>query len=323
MARKIIIDTDPGVDDAMAIFFALASPELDVMGLTTIFGNVDTALATTNALRLLEIAGRDEIPVAKGAADPLTGPFAGPASFVHGEDGQGNIFLPPPKTQAIGETAAAFIVHQVMANPGEVTLAPIGPLTNIALALRLEPAIAERVQEVVLMGGNALAPGNASPAAEANIFNDPEAADVVFGAAWPVTMVGLDVTHQVHMTPEDITQYRLTANPMAQHIAKILPFYQSFFEAAYSAWHLAGIYVHDSSAIAYLIDPTLFETKQWPIRVETKGIGRGKTWPAIPSSSDMGAQVPGPWRDRPLVNVCMGVDGARVVDLGLSRLARS
>lgn len=321
MTRKIIIDTDPGVDDAMAIFLALASPELDVIGLTTIFGNVHTDLATTNALRLLAIAGQSEIPVAKGAVAPLTRAFAGPVPFVHGEDGQGNVFLPPPETKTVRETAAAFIVEQVMAHPGEITLVPIGPLTNMALALRLEPSMEAHIQEVVLMGGNALAPGNASPAAEANVLNDPEAADVVFGAAWPVTMVGLDVTHQVHMTPDQIAQYGRAGSPMARHIAKIVPFYQSFFETAYSAWNLQGIYVHDTSAIAYLIDPTLFEVKRWPIRVETKGLGRGKTWPAIPSSADMSYQVPAPWRHRPLVNVCVGVDGARVVELALSRLA--
>ena len=136
MARKIIIDTDPGVDDTMAIF--LASSELDVVGLTTIFGNVPTELATTNALRLLEIAGRTEIPVAQGASDPLTRPFAGPASFVHGEDGQGNVFLPPPETKAVPETAAAFIARQVMAHPGEITLAPIGSRPSTAAAVASE-----------------------------------------------------------------------------------------------------------------------------------------------------------------------------------------
>src|SRR5207244_286315 len=137
---------------------------------------------TTNALRLLEIAGRTDIPVAKGADQPLAGVFNDPATVVHGDDGQGNVHLPPPKTKAIDQTAAEFIVQQIMAAPGEVTLVPIAPLTNIALALRLEPRIAENVREVVLMGGNALGPGNATPAAEANIYNDPEAADVVFGA---------------------------------------------------------------------------------------------------------------------------------------------
>ena len=311
MARKIIIDTDPGVDDAMAIFFALCSPELEVIGLTTIFGNVHTELATQNALRLLEIAQRGDIPVASGAAAPLTGPFEGPVPFVHGSDGQGDAFLPAPAGAPLGISAAQFIVEQLRAQPGEVTLAPLGPLTNIALALRLEPRIAEWVDEVVLMGGNALAPGNASPAGEANIRNDPEAADLVFGAHWRVTMVGLDVTLKVHMTPDDIADYATHGNAMSDHITRILPHYRNYFEANYPA---KGIFVHDSSAIAYLLEPSLFEIKRWAIRVGTQGLGRGKTWPAT------GGRVLPAWQDRPLVNVCVGVDGPGVVALEAERL---
>jgi inosine-uridine nucleoside N-ribohydrolase len=312
MARQIIIDTDPGVDDAMAIFFALRSPELEVIGLTTVFGNVHTDLATSNALRLLEIAGRADIPVARGADHPLAGPFAGPVPFVHGDDGQGNANLPPPLAQPCAQRAASFIVEQVMAAPGEITLVPIGPLTNIALALRLEPQIAANVREVVLMGGNALAPGNATPAAEANIHNDPEAADIVFGAPWPVTMVGLDVTHRVTMGPDHLERYAAADNLLARHIARIVPHYRRYFENAYG---IRGIYVHDSSAIAYLIDPTLFRTERWPLRVETQGISRGKTWPGN------GERPLPPWEGRPLVTCCVEVDGARLVDLELGRLA--
>ncbi len=315
--QKVIIDTDPGVDDTMAIFFALRSPELDVIGLTTIFGNVRTDLATTNALRLLEIAGRTDIPVAKGADDPLAGPFKGPVPFVHGDDGQGNVALPAPQTQAIEQTAAAFIIEQIMAAPGEVTLVPLGPLTNIALAVRLEPRIAQNVKEVVLMGGNALCPGNATPAAEANIHNDPEAADVVFGAGWPVTMVGLDVTHKVNLTPEHIARYEASADPLARHIARILPHYRAAFEKVNPA--MRGIYVHDSSAVAYVIDPALFETKQWPLRVETQGFSRGKTWPAIGTGDEY---LPAAWRNRPPVNVCVGVDAARLMALETKRLTQ-
>ena len=314
MPRKIIIDTDPGVDDTMAIFFALCSPELDVIGLTSIFGNVHTELATKNALRLLEIAGRTDIPVAHGADDALTGPFEGPVPFVHGTDGQGDIFLPDPAGAPVNMSAAQFIVEQLRAHPGEITLAPVGPLTNIALALRLEPRITEWVDEVVLMGGNALVPGNASPAGEANIRNDPEAADLVFGADWPVTMVGLDVTLKVHMTPEDIAEYESNGNPMSDHITRVLPHYRSYFESNYPA---KGIYVHDSSAIAYIIDPSLFETKRWAIRVGTQGLGRGKTWPAF------GQHVLPPWQDRPLVNVCVDVDGARLVQMAAERLRQA
>ncbi|MDE2951721.1 MAG: nucleoside hydrolase [Chloroflexota bacterium] len=314
MPRKIIIDTDPGVDDTMAIFFALCSPELEVIGLTTIFGNVHAELATKNALRLLEIAGRTDIPVAPGADNPLTGPFEGPVPFVHGSDGQGDMFLPDPAGAPADISAAQFIVEQLRARPGEITLAPVGPLTNIALALRLEPRITEWVDQVVLMGGNALAPGNASPAGEANIRNDPEAADLVFGADWPVTMVGLDATHKVRMRPEDIAEYETHGNPMSDHIIRILPHYRNYFESNYPA---QGIFVHDSSAIAYLLDPSLFETKRWAIRVGTQGLGRGKTWPAF------GKHILPPWQNRPLVNVCVGVDGPRVVALEAARLRKA
>lgn len=313
MTRKIIIDTDPGVDDTMAIFFALKSPELDVIGLTTIFGNVHTSLATTNALRLLEIAGRADIPVAHGADHPLATPFAGPVPYVHGDDGQGNVHLPPPSGKPLDTSAAQFIVEQVMRHPGEVTLVPIGPLTNIALAIRLEPRIVSAVRDVVLMGGNALGPGNATPAAEANIHNDPEAADVVFGAGWPITMVGLDVTEKTLMTPEHLAEYERIPNPMAQHVARIVPFYLKF----YQEWgDLDGIHVHDSSAIAYLINPGLYTVKSFPMRVDTSNdISRGKTWPSLYR------HVLPPWQNRPLVNVCVGVDAAGMIALELSRLS--
>lgn len=318
MPEKIIIDTDPGIDDAMAIFFALRSPELDVIGLTTVFGNVDTDLTTTNALRLLEIAGREDIPVARGASDPLSGPHGKLAAFVHGDDGQGNLNLPPPRSKPVAQPAASFIVDQVMRAPGEITLVPIGPLTNIALALRLEPRIANNVRRVVFMGGNAYCAGNASPAAEANCFGDPEAADLVLGAAWDVTMVGLDVTHKVNMTAADIARYAAEGdNPLAQHVTRILPFYQAFNESHVPG--LDGIYVHDSSAIAYLIDPSLFTTVRQPVRVETQSLSRGKTWPAVTSGNQ---PYPPAWDRRPLVNICVDVKGPGVVALEHQRMTK-
>ena len=165
MTEKIIIDTDPGIDDTLAIFYALESGAFDIVGLTTIFGNVETKLATQNALRLLEIAECTDIPVAQGAVTPLTKPFQGPVPHIHGEDGQGNCQLAPPIGKPIELTAAQFIVEQVMAQPGEITLVPIGPLTNIAVALHLQPEIVNKVKRVVLMGGAALVPGNVNPAA--------------------------------------------------------------------------------------------------------------------------------------------------------------
>ena len=310
-ARNIIIDTDPGVDDAMAIFLALRSPEVSVIGLTTIFGNVHTDLATVNALRLLEIAGRNDIPVAHGASAPLTRGYAGPVPFIHGDDGQGNVHLPPASGRAIAQSAAEFIVEQILLAPGEITLVPLGPLTNIALALQLEPRIAGLVQ-VVLMGGNALVPGNTSPAAEANIHNDPEAADIVFAAGWSVTMVGLDVTEQTVMNGNHLRTLGQARNSMARHLAQITPFYQKFTEDSSG---IDGFYIHDSAAIAYVIDPSLFETQRWPVRVETQGISVGKTWP----ETHVGRTHPD-WAGRPRVNVCTGVNADRLVSMILERL---
>ena len=308
--RKIIIDTDPGIDDAMAIFLALDCPELDLIGLTTIFGNVHTSRATRNALHLLEVAGHTDIPVAEGAANPLARTYRGPVPFVHGDDGLGNINAEPPTCQPLNTTAAQFIVEQVMAAPGEVTLVPVGPLTNIALALRLEPRIAQAVKEVVIMGGNAFVPGNATPAAEANIVNDAEAADVVFSTDWPLTMVGLDVTEKTQMTNKQLSLFGQSKRDLAQYVARMIPHYHDFHKMAYKG--LDGIYIHDSSAIVYLIAPELFTTVQHPVVVETQGVSRGKTWPAHRR------QIP-PWEGRPSVNICVGVDGAKSVALQLER----
>ena len=307
MARKIILDTDPGIDDAMAVFLALGAPEVELVGLTTVFGNVHVDLATVNALRLLEIGGRGDIPVATGAAKPLFAHYKGPAPEIHGADGQGNLFLPPPTTSAVNLPAAEFIIEEVRRYPGEITLVAIGPLTNLALALQIEPGIAERTREVVIMGGNAFVPGNATPTAEANILNDPDAADLVFGARWPVTMVGLDVTHKVRMTRRQISVCAEMLNPLGKHVAQITPLYCDFYAETYG---LDGIYVHDSTAIAYVINPNLFTVEQWPVRVDASdGISRGKTWPATDN------WVHPDWQGRPPVTICTDVDGDGVVEL--------
>lgn len=275
MAEKIIIDTDPGIDDAMAIFYALESGAFDVLGLTTIFGNVHTEMATRNALKLLKVAGHPDIPVAHGAEKPLIQPYGGPAPHIHGTDGLGNANLPDVDKQPVQQSAAQFIVDQIMANPGEVTLVPVGPLTNIALAYHLQPAIAEKVKRVVLMGGAALVPGNVNPAVEANIYNDPEAADIVFKAPWDITMVGLDVTHKVLMTEADLDRYAKSTKPTSQLINQILPIYIDF---AHQVIGERVLYTHDPTAISYLLNPSLFEVIRAPLRVQIEGVGRGKTW---------------------------------------------
>lgn len=316
MGRPIIIDTDPGVDDAMAILMALASPELDVLALTTIFGNAAIDHTTRNALAILEAVGRADIPVAAGPLDPVAVPFKGPVPQVHGENGLGGTRTISP-TSEITEASAAETIYTLAAErPGEITLLALGPLTNLAVALDAHPDLVELVDEVVVMGGNALVPGNATPVAEANINNDPEAADLVFGAGWPITMVGLDVTHQVNLPGAVIDTITAASNPGAQLLAEAIPLYRAFFEATN---HIDGIYVHDPSTVAYLLEPDIFTTNQWPVRVETESFSRGKTWPNMGDTDDA---APPAWRGRPLVNVCTGVDGGRVVELLAARLTK-
>ncbi len=308
MPKKIIIDTDPGIDDAMAILFALKSSALEVVGLTTIHGNVHTDLATQNALRLVEFAGQPDIPVAHGAELPLIVPLDSVADFVHGPDGFGNTNQPAPQGEAVDKTAAQFIVELVMANPGQITLVPIGPLTNIALALALEPRLVEHVAEIVVMGGAANVNGNINPAAEANIYHDPHAADIVFTAGWPLTMVGLDVTLKTIMTNDYLVSLKANGSKIGTFIYDISRFYLDFHNQAYN---LNGIHTHDPSAIAYIIDPRLFTTQAAPIRVVTEGIVMGKTfmdqrqhWPQ-----------PNPWSNISATNVCIDVDSERLLTL--------
>lgn len=306
--KKLLIDTDPGVDDSMAILFAFASPEVEIVGLSTVFGNVGVDMTTENALRLVELAGHPDVPVAKGANKPLMRPNTSNGWMVHGRNGLGEADFAAPKGQPDKRRAAQFIIDTIMANPGEITLVPLGPLTNVALAVSVEPRIAENVREVVLMGGAATVPGNVSAVAEANIHNDPEAAHIVFHAGWPLTMVGLDVTEKTMMTPEYLDELFAANTPATDFIAKITPHYLGFSRK----WGLNGFPVHDSSALAYAIDPTLFTTKSAYVDVDYH------------SPHHAGNTVPD-WRGQrevePNVNVCLDVDSERFLDLYKQRLA--
>lgn len=314
MARKILIDTDPGIDDAMAILMALASPELDIVAMTTIFGNAAIDVATNNALSILEAAGRSDVAVARGAARPLVQDYIGPVPQVHGENGLGETAPTSPISAPVPTTAADMIYDKAAQSPGELTVVALGPLTNLGLALERYPDLPALVDEVVVMGGNALVPGNATPVGEANINNDPEAADAVFGASWRVTMVGLDVTHHVNLTGEDLERIRSATGPGAVLLARALPLYQDFYEATNG---IDGIFVHDPSTIAYVLEPDLFGTDSWALRVETESFSRGKTWPNLGNTDD---PVPPAWQGRPLVNVCTSVDGDAVARLVTERL---
>lgn len=314
MSRKLIIDTDPGVDDAMAIFTALASSELDVVALTTIFGNAAIEVTTHNACVLLETAGRGDIPVARGEAAPIAGPYLGPVPHVHGDNGLGDADLSAAVASAVDGSAAELIASIVRADPGAVTLLALGPLTNLAALLERHPDVVDLVAEVVVMGGNALVPGNATPVAEANINNDPEAADAVFGASWRVTMVGLDVTHQVNLTSEALDRIAASDSPTGRLLAGAMPLYRNFYEVTN---HIDGIFVHDPTALAVLIEPDAFTIDEWPLRVETQSFSRGKTWPNMGNTDEA---VPAAWQGRPPVRVCTGVDGDRVAALVEARL---
>jgi purine nucleosidase len=314
VTRKLVIDTDPGVDDAMAIFMALASPELQVIGLTTVFGNAATDVTTVNALRLLEIAGRADIPVARGADRPIAADYLGPVPFVHGENGLGDGDFEHPSGAPVDVDAAGLIHATTASDPGAVTILALGPLTNLAVALDRHPDLAGLVDEVVLMGGNALVPGNATPVAEANINNDPEAADRVFGAGWQVTMVGLDVTHQAILDGRAIDRITGAHTAVGRALGAAIPLYRRFFETRMG---IDGIYLHDTSAVAYLLEPDAFTVDTWPIRVETESFSRGKTWPNLGNTDE---SAPAPWRGRPLVRVCTGVDADRVASLVEERL---
>ncbi|MEX2442489.1 MAG: nucleoside hydrolase [Alkalispirochaeta sp.] len=317
MARhNIIIDTDPGIDDAMAVFYALGSPEIKVLGLTTVFGNVATDLATENALRLLEIAGKGEIPVARGASRPLATAYRGAVEFVHGDNGQGGVPLSPPTSRESDSRATQFIIDAVTSRPGEVTLVTLGPLTNLALVLLERPEIVRDVRGVIAMGGNVHVPGNASATAEANIFNDPEAADIVLSADWPVTICGLDVTHRITMTPDDLQRIYRIDTPVGRHLAKIVPFYHEFYERHVGS---DGIYVHDSTTISYLLHPDAFSVERRPLVVDTgHGIGRGKTWPVVEGDEASRLET----ALRPPVTICVDADARRLVESEITVLER-
>ena len=320
MVKKIIIDTDPGVDDSLAIFVALNSPELDVLGLTTVFGNATTSTCTENALRLLEISKRTDIPVAEGAHLPLNGNLRGAASFVHGENGQGNVELKPPTNKTLEIDAVAFLKNQIEVHPNEITLVPVGPLTNIANLLTTHPGIDSKIKEIILMGGNAQSPGNATPTAEANILNDPEAADIVFSAQCEITMVGLDVTNNVFMSEEQVNKLGSFENEKSKHISKINPFYFNFLKEFFQD---NGMPIHDSSAVTYLVHPEYFETLCCPIKVETEGISRGKTWMGMGISDNeegLGERLK-PWENRRKVNICIGVDSQKVISFITERMS--
>lgn len=273
MTHKIILDTDPGIDDAMAIFFAFQSPDIEVLGLTTVYGNVPVTMSAQNALTLCELAEQD-IPVTKGVGMPWVGPESGYAHFVHGDDGFGDINFPPSKRELDPRSSAQFIVDMARQHPGEITLVAIGPLGNLALALRLEPDLPKLVKGVAIMGGAAFVPGNVTPVAEANIWNDAHAAEIVFAADWDLKMFGLDVTNAVPFTPDFLDELEGVNNKLGGFVKQSSQFYVDFYSQNRDD---RVCFFHDAMPLAYLIDPSLFELKSGHVRVSTDPLNRGQT----------------------------------------------
>ncbi|MCM2292367.1 nucleoside hydrolase [Allorhizobium sp. BGMRC 0089] len=307
---KVIFDTDPGVDDAAALLFLSACPNIRLVGITTVFGNSDIETVTRNALYLkkrFSIAA----PVAKGAEGPLVGQAAAVPAHIHGQNGLGDIELDERALPLRDERPAhRFIIDMVKANPGEITLLAVGRLTNLALALKEAPEIASLVREVVIMGGAFSIDGhngNVTPVAEANIIGDPHAADEVFSAAWPVTAIGLDVTRKVVLGPAELARLETHGGAAGRFIVDSSRGYRLF----HKQFGIDGYWVHDSTAAIYLASPGLFRLRKGPVRVVTEGIAIGQTiqrdWSKIYPA--------GEWDMAPDQNVAIDVDARRAVDL--------
>ena len=311
MTRKIIIDCDPGQDDAVALFLAMASPdELDLLGITAVGGNVPLDLTHHNARQMCDIAGRQDIPVYAGCAEPMIRPPM-TAEMIHGDSGINGIDVFEPETPLQSEHAVDYIINTLLAaDDGTVTLVPTGPLTNIGTAIEKEPAILPRIERIVLMGGAMREGGNRTPSAEFNILVDPHAADIVLRCGRPITQMGLDVTHHVLSTRDRVERIVALGNPVALATAGMLSYFDRFDTKKYKS---KGAPLHDPCTIAWLIKPELFKGRDCNVAVETE------------SELTMGHTAVDFWHvtDRPInVNWIYDVDADGFYDLLIERLAR-
>ncbi len=309
--KKIIIDTDPGQDDAVAILLALASPEeIEVLGITAVAGNVPLALTAKNARIICELAGRPDIPVFAGCARPLGRPLV-TAEHVHGETGLNGPVLPDPIMSLQDEHGVDFIIRTLREQaPGSVTLCPLGPLTNIAMAFVKAPDIVDRVAGIVLMGGAYFEVGNITPTAEFNIYVDPQSADIVFKSGVDITMMPLDVTHKALVTKARNDAFRALGTPLGETVAQMTDFYERFDREKYGS---EGAPLHDPCVTAWLIRPDLFRGRRINVEIETT------------SELTMGMTVADWWgvSDRPANALFIGdLDADGFFDLLTARLAR-
>lgn len=274
MPKKILFDTDPGIDDACAILLALASPEITVEGLSVVHGNCSLEQATTNALSVLELAHASHVPVAKGCELPLVQPSL-LAPETHGDTGLGYANLSAPRTRPVEQHAVDFLIEKILASPGEITLVAIGPLTNIALAIRQEPRIAPALKEIIVMGGALRYEGNTTALAEFNTYVDPHAAQIVYHAGIPATLVPLDVTYQCVLTPSDMRRLQEVDSPITKFVAEATRFYMEFHDEYQK---IEGCVINDPLALALTFAPELCEYRDLPVDVDLSGgISMGKT----------------------------------------------
>jgi inosine-uridine nucleoside N-ribohydrolase len=318
---RVIVDTDPGVDDAMAIMLALNSPELKVEALTVVPGNVDGRQGLENALKLVSLANRCDLPVAGGAQHPLNQKLI-TAQFWHGKNGLAGVEFPASKCKADPRFGPDLIIELVHKYPHEITLIPVGPLTNIALAVSKDPSIAFLVKDIVIMGGS-ISGGNVNGAAEANIYGDPEAASIVFNAGWMVTMIGSDVGERTLITRKYLKELQSLHGPESDFIARLADFYLTRAES--SGYQGAAMY--DPLAVGTVIDPTLVTLKDMHVDVETKGeFTRGETVANRMGSNEKNVlhgdhyEIEGVIDLKPNARVCVASDAGRFLQLFISRI---
>ncbi|MGY1773856.1 nucleoside hydrolase [Blastococcus sp. SYSU D00813] len=308
MPTPLVIDTDPGIDDALAILLALASPEVDLRLVTTVHGNVDLAQTTENALRVLHLAGRSDVPVAAGARGPLVHPLAERAGHVHGAAGLGGVDLPPSPAAVDPRPAVTALADLLTAAEEPVTVCAIGPLTNVALLLAVYPEAAERIGRLVVMGGSAGAGGNVTAAAEFNAWADPEAAQAVFASAIPTVLVGLDVTLPTVLGEDGVARFA-AAGPVGGTAAAIL---RQYMDVARARYGVDGVVVHDALAVTEAVVPGTLRTVPRDVVVDT-GLGPARGQTVVDRRDPSGSAT--------AVHVAEGVDSAAAVEFLVSRLA--
>lgn len=305
---RIILDTDPGIDDALALLLALASPEIQLEAITTVSGNVGVEQTTRNALSLLTLTGRTEIPVAQGCRYPLVRPLLD-AAYVHGKNGLGEVVLPQPTIEPVKQHAVDLIIEQVLQNPGQITLVALGPLTNLALALRREPRIARAVREVVIMGGALRVPGNTTPSAEFNVLADPHAAQIVLQAGWPIRLVSLDTTMQTPLSRAQVETFTQEGGKIKTVIKQMLAYYFDVFAPQYN---ITAFHMHDPLCLGSAFQPDLITWEPAYVDVELNGtLTLGETVAYFNNRPD--APIPN-------VQASIRVDAERFVQLFLDRV---